>query len=184
MSTSGPDEVHALIARTNDGAIAMEGSRIWVNAVRVLSRRDASDTASETPWRALCTPAIAGDLCGMISRGEKYLALVAEGVVALTLLVAFGGMGAEVADALMRDPNPAGVPQQDKGKEARVPAMALAGVLAPTPERPVSAEVQANTIALLKLLPRGPLGELVRSEIKAAREAGRAVAPGVEMLDE
>jgi hypothetical protein len=186
--------LQALIKRTSDPAIAMEGCRVWVNAVRSLANKH-DEASAATAWTILCTEAVIADLCGMISRGESYLVLVNEGVLALALLVAFGSRGEAVERALMVDPNAghgASITDSDDAEgaagnppkqQARSPALVLAGILAPTPARPVGAEAQANALALVGILPLGQVRRVVRAEIAVAREEGRSVAAGVEVLD-
>jgi len=118
----------------------------------------------------------------MISRGEKYIVLVNEGVLALALLVSFGERATEVDAALAADPN-ANANDGAKGEKARSAAAVLASVLAPTPSMPVGSEVQANALTLVTILGDGKVKAYVREQIAKAREEGRSVAAGVEVLD-
>lgn len=129
-----------------------------------MSKRTPDESAA---WDYMRSEDVITDLASMLSRCEKYTVLINEAVLALALLAAIGQRGAEIETALLRDPNSHIVTPapKEQGEVARAPAYVLASVLAPTPERPVTNEVQENTITLVRFLPAGDVKRVILAEI-------------------
>ena len=78
----------ALLKRTDDPALHFEGTRIFVNLIRTLSKQpDQRRTALER----VINPEVIDHLCWMLRKADKHVILVLDSVLALTL-IAFSGV--------------------------------------------------------------------------------------------
>lgn len=165
------DPLHALITRTNDPAIALEGTRVWVNCCRALGN------SSSGAWATLSDGRVLDALAAMLSQGARYPVLLNEAVLALALLAGHGGtegpgeenkegvraeiarrlLDGEVAERAKKEHPNANL----EGKSgAEVLACVVAGQGAP--------ETQANALALVKLLDSTDLTAAVRAAVAGA----------------
>lgn len=78
-----------MISRTDDPAIKMESTRIFVNCIRTLAGGDQSSALGP-----FATQRVVASLTEMLRTADQYPVLVNEALVALALLVTFGGESA------------------------------------------------------------------------------------------
>lgn len=164
------DPLHELVKRTNDPAIALEGTRVWVNCCRALGA-SASNVAG---WAALADGRVLDSLVAMLSQGARYPVLLNEAVLALALLAGHGGVEgpgegskegvrAEIARRLL-DAEAAERAQKEHpnaGLEGLSGAAVLAQVVAGRGAR----ETQMNALALVKLIESPEITEMVRTAV-------------------
>lgn len=166
--TKGPSELLALLNRTSDPALALEATRVFVNAIRSLARSSNPALSAYT-----CPEALAA-VAGLLS--APYPVLLNEGLVALSLASLSEKAGVE--DALMKpsrvqtgpaqpkvqelndDGSPKEQGSEDKGAkrvpleqtQQQRPVDKLARVLVPAPDQSdkYGPEIQANAATLVK----------------------------------
>jgi hypothetical protein len=166
------DPLHELITRTNDPAIALEGTRVWVNCIRALGA-----SSSSGGWRALSDGRVLDALTAMLSQGARYPVLLNEAVLALALLAGHGGVEgpgegnkegvrAEIARRLL-DTEAAERTKKDH-PNANLEGVSGAEVLARTVAGQGARETQANALTLVKLLDSHELTDIVRKAVAGA----------------
>ncbi|CAK9787038.1 hypothetical protein CC85DRAFT_303950 [Cutaneotrichosporon oleaginosum] len=166
------DPLHALITRTNDPAIALEATRVWVNCIRALGQ------SSSGGWTTLTDGRVLDALTSMLSQGARHPILLNEAVLALALLAGHGGtegpgdgnregVRAEIARRLLD----AEAAQRAKKEHpnANLEGVSGADVLARTVAGQGARETQGNALALVKLLDSPELTALVRAAVAGAK---------------
>ncbi|KAI0064603.1 hypothetical protein BV25DRAFT_1823008 [Artomyces pyxidatus] len=159
-SSSGLQQILALIKRSDTVAIKSEGTRVFVNVIRTLWSQAAPESERRTQAvEAISTPDVAAALSQLIGRSRKYAVLVNEGMVALTLL-SLRPSGADVVLDALTAPLPHEAQQQngptlgdsaDPTSPVTAPGRALdmLTLALKTPGSRFPEEVRANVCALL-----------------------------------
>ncbi|WOO81873.1 uncharacterized protein LOC62_04G005388 [Vanrija pseudolonga] len=207
---NGLDPLLALLKRTDDPAIALEGDRVLAASTRSLSDSsalagaDKAVTAAVEPARAkLTSPEIVGALNRFLISGAKYPVLLNEAVVALALQAAIGDK-AEVASALLAKHHVKGASKDVHERFEELDGSAIeaaegqvdvevgdknttrgvdvvAAVIAPAEAGP-SGEIQANAVTLVAHLGSSEVNEVIKAAVKAAKLQGNAVADTLTVL--
>ncbi|KAI0273370.1 hypothetical protein BC834DRAFT_853485 [Gloeopeniophorella convolvens] len=86
-SSTGLQQILALVKRSDTTAVKSEGTRVFVNVIRTLWHEDTlDDTRRKAAMDAISSQPVALSLAQLIGRSKKYPVLINEGIVALTLL--------------------------------------------------------------------------------------------------
>ncbi|BEJ07091.1 hypothetical protein CcaverHIS641_0403600 [Cutaneotrichosporon cavernicola] len=175
------EPLHTLITRTNDPAIALEATRVWVNCCRALGN-------SPNGWGLLSDGRVLDALTVMLSQGARYPVLLNEAVLALALLAGHGGtegpgdgnregVGAEIAHRLLDTESAERAKKEHPN--ANLEGKSGAEVLARVVSGQGAPESQSNALALVKILDSPDLIAVVR---KAVDEAEGELVPGAREL--
>lgn len=165
LSTPGVDALHLLIGRTNEPPIALEATRVWVNSTRALGT--ASGKEHKAAWSTLGDGRVIDELVAMLTQGSRYPVLVNEAVLALTLLVTFGGAGEGVAARLVDESS--SKKAQREHPNAGLEGKSGAAVLAEVITGGGAPETQVNAVTLVKMLNSPEVSAVVRRAVEVAK---------------
>lgn len=207
---NGIEPLLALLKRTDDPAIALEGDRVLAAATRSLSDSSAlagADKAvvaeAESARAKLTAPEIVGALNRFLISGAKYPVLLNEALVALALQAALGDK-TEVASALLAKHHVKGASKDVHERFEELDGSAIeaaegqvdvevgdknttrgvdvvAAVIAPTEAGP-SGEIQANAVTLVAQLGSSEVNDVIKAAVQAAKFQGNAVADTLAVL--
>lgn len=169
----GVDALIALIKRTNDPPIALEGTRVWINCMRSLA------ASSETEgWETLRNPGIIESVVRLLTAGQKYPLLINEAILGMVYLSTFASAYEAVSQRLL-----ASETVQVEGQDtSRRGVDVLADVIAPPLGLSYPVETQANAITLVKQLRSEEVEGVIRLAVEEAGAEQRAVAVGAEKI--
>lgn len=165
----GVDALVALIKRTNDPPIALEGTRVWINCMRALASAKALNG-----WDKLNNPGIIDSVVRLLTSGQRYPLLVNESLLGMVYLAAFGGYRKEVAERLMASESVEVEGQKTPSRGVDV----LAEIIAPPLGQTYAPETQANAVTLVTQLKSAEVDDVLKVAVALARDEQRAVAQG------